>query len=392
MSIIKKEIILMAKFGKRSTISENLNDFTICLLGEAGIGKTSTIAEACEKEFGSDGYMILDMGKEQGMEALEGYTYETCEDWKKFDEVTKDVIKNKKADYPDLKILVIDTLDQFVEIMTPYVLKLWNTENMGKKNFEPAKTMNAAWSGFGKADDKLVELALNRVWELKKVGVNTWFTGHVKMRNKVDPLTQEEYSVLSTDISQRIFEGFKTKFHVIGIACIDRTIDIESTGRKNIVTKKEVTVSKVKDEKRKIVFRDDNYSIDSKSRLSEIEPEIALDADELLRALKDAIKNSKKKAGKTPVKSVRSESNTVPAVQEGDIEEIPFEEDILDETISESEPVSDYPDNLDSVIRKMFKECTDSDLKASVREIISEYGKLNDVDREGLEKIYDMLK
>lgn len=382
----------MAKFGKRSTISENLNDFTICLLGEAGIGKTSTIAEACEKEFGSDGYMILDMGKEQGMEALEGYTYETCEDWKKFDEVTKDVIKNKKADYPDLKILVIDTLDQFVEIMTPYVLKLWNTENMGKKNFEPAKTMNAAWSGFGKADDKLVELALNRVWELKKVGVNTWFTGHVKMRNKVDPLTQEEYSVLSTDISQRIFEGFKTKFHVIGIACIDRTIDIESTGRKNIVTKKEVTVSKVKDEKRKIVFRDDNYSIDSKSRLSEIEPEIALDADELLRALKDAIKNSKKKAGKTPVKSVRSESNTVPAVQEGDIEEVPFEEDILDETISESDPVSEYPDNLDSVIRKMFKECTDSDLKASVREIISEYGKLNDVDREGLEKIYDMLK
>ena len=157
----------MGKYGKRSTISENLNDFTICLLGEAGIGKTSTIAKACETEFGPDGYMILDMGKEQGMEALEGYTYETCEDWKKFDDVTKDIIRNKKTDYPDLKILVIDTLDQFVEIMCPYVIKLWNTENMGKKGFEPAKTMNAAWSGFGKADDKLVELALDRVWELK---------------------------------------------------------------------------------------------------------------------------------------------------------------------------------------------------------------------------------
>lgn len=379
----------MAKFGKRSTISENLNDFTICLLGEAGIGKTSTIAEACEKEFGADGYMILDMGKEQGMEALEGYTYETCEDWKKFDEVTKDIIKNKKTDYSDLKILVIDTLDQFVEIMTPYVIKLWNTENMGKKNFEPAKTMNAAWSGFGKADDKLVELALNRVWELKKVGVNTWFTGHVKMRNKVDPLTQEEYSVLSTDISQRIFEGFKTKFHVIGIACIDRTIDVESTGRRNIVTKKEVTVSKVKDEKRKIVFRDDNYSIDSKSRLAAIEPEIPLDADELLRALKDAIKNSKKKADSNPIKSVVSEPNPTPTVQEEVVEE---EDDILDEPDVNTGAVSEYPENLDVVIRKMFKECTDPDLKASVRSVISEYGKLNDVDREGLEKIYDMMK
>lgn len=380
----------MAKFGKRSTISENLNDFTICLLGEAGIGKTSTIAEACEKEFGPEGYMILDMGKEQGMEALEGYTYETCEDWKKFDEVTKDIIKNKTSDYPDLKVLVIDTLDQFVEIMTPYVIKLWNTENMGKKNFEPAKTMNAAWSGFGKADDKLVELALNRVWELKKVGVNTWFTGHVKMRNKVDPLTQEEYSVLSTDISQRIFEGFKTKFHVIGIACIDRTIDVESTGRKNIVTKKEVTVSKVKEEKRKIVFRDDNYSIDSKSRLSAIEPEIALDADELLRALKDAIKNSKKKAGSTPVKQVTAESTQTPTAQE---EEVPFvENDIDDIDTHVEETSSDYPEDLDGVIRKMFKECTDAELKSKVKKVIAEYGKLNDVDESGLKKIYDMMR
>ena len=380
----------MAKFGKRSTISENLNDFTICLLGEAGIGKTSTIAEACEKEFGADGYMILDMGKEQGMEALEGYTYETCEDWKKFDEVTKDIIKNKTTDYPDLKVLVIDTLDQFVEIMTPYVINLWNKENLGKKNFEPAKTMNAAWSGFGKADDKLVELALNRVWELKKVGVNTWFTGHVKMRNKVDPLTQEEHSVLSTDISQRIFEGFKTKFHVIGIACIDRTIDVESTGRKNIVTKKEVTVSKVKEEKRKIVFRDDNYSIDSKSRLSAIEPEIALDADELLRALKDAIKNSKKKAGSTPVKQVTVESTQTPAVQE----EVPLVEDDIDDidTSATEEVSSDYPEDLDGVIRRMFKECKDVDLKAKVKAVIAEYGKLNDVDELGLKKIYDMMR
>lgn len=380
----------MAKFGKRSTISENLNDFTICLLGEAGIGKTSTIAEACEKEFGADGYMILDMGKEQGMEALEGYTYETCEDWKKFDEVTKDIIKNKTTDYPDLKVLVIDTLDQFVEIMTPYVINLWNKENLGKKNFEPAKTMNAAWSGFGKADDKLVELALNRVWELKRVGVNTWFTGHVKMRNKVDPLTQEEYSVLSTDISQRIFEGFKTKFHVIGIACIDRTIDVESTGRKNIVTKKEVTVSKVKEEKRKIVFRDDNYSIDSKSRLSAIEPEIALDADELLRALKDAIKNSKKKAGSTPVKAETTESTPTPTAQE----EVPFAEDDIDDidTPATEEASSDYPEDLDGVIRTMFKECKNADLKAKVKAVIAEYGKLNDVDEDGLKKIYDMMK
>ena len=40
----------------------------------------------------------------------------------------------------------------------------------------------------------------------------------------------------------------------------------------------------------------------------------------------------------------------------------------------------------------MFKECTDKDVKANVKKVITEYGKLNDVDEEGLKKIYDMMK
>lgn len=378
----------MAKYGKRSSISENLNDFTICLLGESGIGKTSTIAEACEKEFGSDGYMVLDMGKEQGMEALDGYSYETCEDWKKFDDVTKDIIKNKDVDYANLKVLVVDTLDQLVAVMTPYVIKLWNNENMSDKNFKPAKTMNGAWGGFGAADDKLVELALEKVWELKKVGVRVWFVGHVKIRNKVDALTQREYSILSTDISQRIFEGFKTKCHVIGIACIDREVETESTGRKNIVTKKEITINKIKNENAKIVFRDDNYSIDSKSRFRNIVPEIPLDADAFLTALKDAIKNSKRDDAISKKQTVKKEET--PPVETTVIDDLV--EDIDDiPPITTDEPVSDYPNNLEQTIRDMFKECSDLDKKAQVKEIISQYGKLNDVNDDGLRKIYDIL-
>ena len=177
--------------------------------------------------------------------------------------------------------------------------------------------------------------------------------------------------------------------------CIDRTIDVESTGRKNIVTKKEVTVSKVKDEKRKIVFRDDNYSIDSKSRLAAIEPEIPLDANELIRALKDAIKNSKKKSGN----STAAKATTPKPAPDPVIEPEPIEEDDIDdidtpveETTDETPETSTYPDDLDAVIRKMYKECKDAKLKAKVKEVISEYGKLNDVDEDGLERIYDMMQ
>ncbi|WP_281739850.1 hypothetical protein [Holdemanella biformis] len=50
-----------------------------------------------------------------------------------------------------------------------------------------------------------------------------------------------------------------------------------------------------------------------------------------------------------------------------------------------------YPDNLADIIRKEFKELTDKQMKADVRAIISEYGKLNDVPEEGLHRIYDVI-
>ena len=53
----------MAKYGKKNKVKEGLENYSICLLGESGIGKTTTIYETCEKLFGSDGYMIFNAGK-----------------------------------------------------------------------------------------------------------------------------------------------------------------------------------------------------------------------------------------------------------------------------------------------------------------------------------------
>ena len=53
---------------------------------------------------------------------------------------------------------------------------------------------------------------------------------------------------------------------------------------------------------------------------------------------------------------------------------------------------SDYPEDLVGTIRVMFKDCVDKDLKAEVKGIISQYGKLNDCDEDALKEIYDKLK
>lgn len=388
-------------FGKRSKVSENLSDYSIMLCGESGVGKTTVMSELCEKEFGEDGYLLLNTGDEDGVSAIDGVTYEDIPTFKKFVTVCDDIIKNKKTDYPELKVVIADTLDQLIKITETYAIEAWNRDHLNVKNFKPAKTLNSVEGGFGAGFDVVFNLIYDKVRALDKVGVKFWYTCHSKSKDIVDPITSTSYTTLTSNMPQRYFNDFKTKVHVVGVACIDRTIEAEGTGRENIINHKEITVNKVKDEKRKIVFRDDSYSVDSKSRFAGIVNEIPLNCEELSKALHDAIDSS---ISHNLSNNVNSNSKVVEKKVDKKIEE-PIEEiedeaiddisDDIEETLEQSETDelddSAYPDDLSEVIRKLFKECTDATIKKEVKSVIAEYGKLNDVDEDGLKKIYDIF-
>ncbi len=290
------------KFGKKNEIKINPLAYNLAIIGESGIGKTTIVKQYCEK-LAPDGYIFLEVGKEDGADAISGINYLNCPEWDmEYDEDTnsigfntfvEDVVENRSTDWKDLKVVVVDTYDELFAISEPEVIAMHNRENPTKR----VKSIRAAFGGFQAGEEKAIEIVLDRLWALKKVGVSFIVIGHTKTRNVTDPVTGEDYMQLTTNMSQKYFNAIKTKVHFLGVASIDREIVKQKTGKKNVVTGEAIQKGVVKGETRKITFRDDNFVIDSKSRFSDIVESIPMDADALIKAITDAIANEQNKSG-----------------------------------------------------------------------------------------------
>lgn len=292
------------KFGKKNVIKVNPVEYNLGLIGESGIGKTTLTKEVCEKLVGEDGYIILNIGKEDGVDAIPNAIFENIPDWDTFDELTEDIIENKTTDYKDLKMLVYDTFDELVKITEPEVIRLHNKENPTKKT----KTIKAAFGGFMGGEDKVIELILDKMWALKRVGVNMFIVGHTKKRTMTDVVTGIEYDMLTTNMAHRYFNAIKTKLHILGVASVNRKIETSKVEQK---VGSDKIVGNIVDESRIITFRDDNFNIDSKSRFSNITPSINLDSEQFIKAIEDAIKSAhdEQKGKKSDIKTTKKQQD-----------------------------------------------------------------------------------
>lgn len=275
-------------FGKKNVVSKNIFDYNIMLLGEAGVGKTTTMANVMRKFCKDDEYVCLQIGKEDGCKAISGLIWDSIPTWKSFKDFVNEVVTNRE-DWGTLRCVVLDTIDQLIDICTPAVIREWNQSNLGKKDFIPAKTLNQSWGGFGKADEYMMGLILDQIWKLKSVGVSVFIVGHTRRRDVVDPVSGLTYSTMSAAIPLKDFDALKTKMDIVSIAYIDREMTSKEFGRENIVTKKKSTINEVSNEARKIAFRSSAYVLDSKSRFHEIVDEVPMNADAFVQAIQDAI-------------------------------------------------------------------------------------------------------
>ena len=372
----------MGKFGKKNEVDLNPLHYNIAILGESGIGKTTLAKEICEKMVGEDGYIHLDIGKEDGAAAIQGIVTETIEDWNKLKDVVDDIVENKPTEYPNLQTVIWDTLDELIILAEKEAIRQHNRKNPDKK----ADTINSAFGGFGKGQDKAMELILDNIWELKKVGVNSIIVSHVKRSDITDPISQETYSKLTADAQQRYFNAIKNKMHFIGLAYIDRNIVKEKTGKQNIVTKEDIMINKVVSESRVISFRDDTYSVDSKSRFAEIVDHVPFSSEEFIKAMQDAIRAEHAKGTKSYEETQKEQ---LVAQQEADKAAAEYSKSAKTAKID----VEKNEEFLETIKAK-FPDAS-SETKSKIKEIMNEYGfsnfKDDEVPPKALEEIVEEL-
>jgi GTPase SAR1 family protein len=375
------------KYGKKNEVKINPLAYNLAIIGEAGIGKTTIVKQYCEKLAGEDGYMFLEIGKEDGADAITGINFLNCPEWDMeydepsnsigFNTFVEDVVDNRTTDWKDLKVVVIDTYDELFAIAEPEVIDMHNRENPQKR----VKSIKAAFGGFQAGEDKTVEIVLNALWSLKKVGVSFIIIGHTKNRNVTDTVTGEDYLQLTSNMPQKYFNAIKTKVHFLGVAAIDREIVKEKTGKKNVVTGQDIKKGVVKSETRRITFRDDNFVIDSKSRFADIVESIPFDVDAMIEAITDAIKKELDKSGVSYSDAKKKQDK---------------EEKANIKRIAEAEKKKNDKKEIDAIVEKIvdfFNENKSNvDRIKPVLEKIREYGHKLPSDIDSIEEANDVYK
>jgi hypothetical protein len=297
-------------------------------------------------------------------------------------EVVDDIVKNKATDYPDLKVVILDTLDAAFEAAEQYAVDTYNRENMGKQGFTKASSVNSVEGGFGRGLEKVIEYVKKEIVRLQSVGVGVYWTAHVKEKDQTDLFTGTQYTTLTANMSMKYFNAIKNSSHVVAFGYFDRSIEKQAVGEVNPITKKAKERKSVLAEARKLKFRDDAMIADAKSRFSEITDEIDLDADLFIKAIKDAIEAERVKVPGVSTPKATKKPAPVPVVVEED--EPPFD-------IGDQEPdvsVGDIDDldtpevDLDAIRTEIRNKAKQQSKTKEVRAIMTEagYKKIDDID------------
>lgn len=371
-----------------NVIKPDIKNLSIYLRSTKKFGKTTLFRDVILEKYGDPAKgLLVGCGNEKGYKMLDNLNTTQVKTYKDLQELADWLIKEKGKEH-DIEMVAFDTGDELALIADAETIRQSNVENPTKK----CKSIKAAFGGYTAGEkfsaNDIIKPYMTR---LEDAGFGVWVIAHTKFKTIKEKggLEEDGYMQLSSNMGADYEAAFGDIFDVTLTGVIDRDLEEKKVGDK---TKKYAT-----DTIRKLYFRGTTL-IDAGGRFADgaVPEYLVFDkpnmAADFIRVVEEGMEKSKSTLGKKSkpvVEKKKVEPDPEPIEEDEDIDDIPVEETIeQEETVTET---FDYPDDLAAVIRTMFKECTDKDKKARVRKVIAEYGKLNDVDENGLKRIYDMM-
>ena len=372
-----------------NTIKPDIKNLSIYLRSTKKFGKTTLFRDTILAKYGDPSRgLLVGCGNEKGYKILDNLNTTQVSTYKDLIEL-RDWLINEKGKEHNIEIVAFDTGDELALIADKETIRLSNIENPNKK----IKSIKAAFGGYTAGEKYSAnDIIKPYMTSLQDAGFGVWVIAHTKFKTIKEKggLEEDGYMQLTSNMGADYEAAFGDIFDVTLTGVIDRDVEEKGDGDK----KKRYATDTV----RKLYFRETPL-IDAGGRFAygAVPEYMVFDKEdmgaEFIKVIEEGMEKSKKALGKkATVSAPKPTKKAEPIVEDiaEDIDEDIDDIDAVEETTTET--ASDYPEDLVGTIRTMFRDCADKDLKAEVKEIIAQHGKLNDCDEDALKEIYDKLK
>jgi nitrogenase subunit NifH len=112
------------KVGKKTQVKVDFASYSYLLNGIPGIGKSTMAVEVGQKIYGEDGLLLLTVGQEPKPDHIGNVLTERATDWDDLEEIIESLVEYKEEDYPDLKVIAIDTVDEVFRLAEAKVVEM----------------------------------------------------------------------------------------------------------------------------------------------------------------------------------------------------------------------------------------------------------------------------
>lgn len=280
----------MARRGRICEMKRKFEDYDYVILGVGGIGKTTLAYELGNKITGSDeGTFIITCGAENEPMHINGAFGETDRTFEELAECVKYLCEHKD-EYPHTKFVAIDSIDEYVRIACDAVVREWNricdkTGDTASK----AKSIAQAYKGFQNGVDRAVDLIIKQIVKLKDAGYHLLYIGHAKIKSSTDVMQDNtKFDQLTCSVQPKFYNAIKDKAN-LAVMCYFENEIVGIKEEKNPFNKKMEKKGTLVNKKRVMLFTDDSNTVDTKTHFEYIVNKADMSADNLIKAVEDAI-------------------------------------------------------------------------------------------------------